>query len=193
MRRFVFIGTILVLGSSLLLHAQNHKRTVYKIFNNESIDRFTPKCMPNICAKRCFAWPVDVDKFWVSSLYGKRKRPNGSQGWHHGIDMAAFKGEKVYAIAKGTITFAGSRKGYGNSVDIEHQDKSFISRYAHLDTIAHGVYEGVFVRKGQYLGSVGATGNVRALGNDPSHLHFEIYHQDERIDPLCCLAQSPCT
>ena len=129
----------------------------------------------------------------MSSLYGKRKRPDGTMGWHNGTDFAANKGSKVYATAHGKIIFAGFKKGYGNSIEMEHYKGKFKSIYAHLDTIAEDIVVDSVVQKGHYLGSVGDTGNVRSAGNDASHLHFEIYEQDRRIDPLCCLAQSPCS
>ncbi len=193
MKRFLYNGTILVLCSGLFLHAQERGLAAVKTFDNESVNRFTGKCAVNVCAHKCFAWPVEVNQFWVSSLYGKRKRPDGSMGWHHGTDLAANKGSKVYATAHGTIVFAGVKKGYGNMIEMEHYKGKFKSIYAHLDSIAEDIVEGLVVQKGHCLGSVGDTGNVRSSGNDASHLHFEIYEQDRRIDPLCCLAQSPCS
>jgi murein DD-endopeptidase MepM/ murein hydrolase activator NlpD len=193
MKRFLHIGIIAVLYSGLLLHAQESRQAVVKTFDNESVNRFTGKCSVNVCSKKCFGWPVDVDQFWVSSLYGKRKRPDGSIGWHHGADLAANKGSNVYATAHGKIIFAGFKKGYGNVIEMEHYKGKFKSIYAHLDTIAEEVCIDRIVQKGHYLGSVGDSGNVRSSGNDASHLHFEIYEQDRRIDPLCCLAQSPCS
>lgn len=193
MKRFLYNGAILVLSSSLFLYAQENERAVMKTFDNESVNRFTGKCLVNVCSKKCFGWPVEVEQFWVSSLYGKRKRPDGSMGWHHGTDLAAHKGSKVYATAQGKIIFAGCKKGYGNTIEMEHYKGKFKSIYAHLDTISEDIYEGQVVQKGYILGTVGDSGNVRSSGSDASHLHFEIYEQDRRIDPLCCLAQSPCS
>ena len=37
--------------------------------------------------KECgFIWPIEINKFWLSSLFGPRKRVDGSWGFHHGID-----------------------------------------------------------------------------------------------------------
>lgn len=193
MKRFLYSAIMLALFSSLFLYAQESKLAEVKTFDNESVNRFAGKCEVNVCAHKCFGWPVDIDQFWVSSLYGKRKRPDGSMGWHHGTDFAANKGSRVYATAHGTIIFAGFKKGYGNMIEIEHYKGKFKSVYAHLDTIAEDIIVGQKVQKGHYLGSVGDTGNVRSSGKDASHLHFEIYEQDKRINPLCCLAQSPCS
>lgn len=193
MKRFLYGCIITGLFSGLLLHAQDGGQVVNKTFDNESVNRFTGKCAANICAKKCFGWPVDENKFWVSSLYGKRKRPDGSMGWHQGMDLAANKGTKVYATAHGVVTFVGFKKGYGNAVEMEHYKGKFKSVYAHLDTISEDIQVGLALQKGHCLGSVGDTGNVRSSSGDASHLHFEIYEQDKRIDPLCCVAQSPCS
>ena len=193
MKSFLYNAAILVLCSSLFLGAQEISHVVIKTFDNESVNRFTGKCAANVCAHKCFGWPVDENKFWVSSLYGKRKRPDGSMGWHNGMDLAANKGSKVYATAHGTIVFAGLKKGFGNVVEMEHYKGKFKSIYAHLDTIAHDIVVDKKIQKGHCLGSVGDSGNVRSTSGDASHLHFEIYEQDKRIDPLCCVAQSPCS
>jgi murein DD-endopeptidase MepM/ murein hydrolase activator NlpD len=60
-----------------------------------------------------------------------------------------------------------------------------MTRYAHLHTIA--VKKGQEVKEGQLIGSVGSTGHVRASGRDPSHLHFELYVEGKRVDPLTML------
>ena len=39
-----------------------------------------------------FSWPVEPRDFWVSSLYGPRRNPNGRIAFHAGVDMAAQKG-----------------------------------------------------------------------------------------------------
>jgi murein DD-endopeptidase MepM/ murein hydrolase activator NlpD len=157
---------------------------------NESFDKHSQACSPTMCQNLCLELPVATDKFWVSSLYGNRKKPNGKMGWHNGVDFAAVKGVPVYAVAAGIVEWAEEKKGYGNFIEIKHKRK-FKSRYAHLDKFAKGIKQGKHVKKGQLLGYVGATGNVRAL-KDPSHLHFEVLHKEKSMNPLCCLAQSPC-
>ena len=42
--------------------------------------------------------------------------------------------------------------------------------YAHLDTFAEGIAEGVAVTAGQVIGTVGSTGNAGT-----AHLHFEVH------------------
>jgi len=128
-----------------------------------------------------FYWPIDLSKFWLSSLYGPRKLANGELSFHYAIDMASLKGTPVKAAASGKITLAHTISGYGNCVMIEHNDR-YKSRYAHLDSIS--VKVGQAVSHGDYIGTVGDTGFVRKSGKDASHLHFEIYQDGQRVNPL---------
>jgi murein DD-endopeptidase MepM/ murein hydrolase activator NlpD len=135
--------------------------------------------------KECgFIWPIDTDKFWLSSLFGPRKRVDGSWGFHHGIDMAAVKGTIIHAVKAGTVVEASFQKGYGNTVVIKHAD-NIKTRYAHLNAIR--TYVGQKVKQGTVIGTVGETGFIRKKGKDGSHLHFEVYEQGKRINPLHCL------
>jgi len=128
-----------------------------------------------------FIWPVERSKFWISSLFGPRTKANGVPGFHYGLDMAAFRGTPVRAASKGIVVEARYARGYGKTVLISH-NKKYKTRYAHLDKIH--VYAGQKVNQGYVIGLVGATGNVRALGKDGSHLHFEVYSFNQRVNPL---------
>jgi murein DD-endopeptidase MepM/ murein hydrolase activator NlpD len=134
-----------------------------------------------------FMWPIDADKFWLSSLFGPRKRINGTWGFHHGIDMAAIKGTAVKAACAGTIVEASFQTGYGNTVVIKHNE-TIKTRYAHLHTIR--VYVGQKIKQGAVVGTVGETGFIRKKGKDGSHLHFEVYEWGKRINPLHCLPRT---
>ncbi len=85
---------------------------------------------------------------------------------HHGTDYAASVGTPVAAIGNGTVVRAEWYKGYGNCVDVRHNNK-YTSRYGHLSKI--GVRRGQPIAQGQYIGRVGNTG----LSTGP-HLHFEM-------------------
>lgn len=131
-----------------------------------------------------FMCPLERSRFWVSSLYGPRKRKNGNWQFHKGIDMAAMKGTPVYAVANGVVYNAvRSDKGYGNCIVLAHNTK-FKTRYAHLHTI--DVAHGQTVKKGQKIGTVGATGFVTSKRGkeQASHLHFEVMVYDKRVNPL---------
>ena len=128
-----------------------------------------------------FHWPLELHHFWISSLFGARKKANGAPGFHYGIDLAALKGTPVKSAAAGTVIQAQYLPGYGNNILIQH-NKYYRTRYAHLHTM--NVHEGQKISAGQKIGTVGATGSVRKSGRDASHLHFEIYHNGSHVNPL---------
>jgi murein DD-endopeptidase MepM/ murein hydrolase activator NlpD len=97
---------------------------------------------------------------------------------HTGVDFAAQRGTPVRAVGDGVIADAGWNGGYGKAIDVKH-DSTYMSRYAHLDSFAPGIRSGVSVTKGQIIGYVGSTG--RSTG---PHLHFELYKDQQFIDPL---------
>ncbi len=128
-----------------------------------------------------FHWPLELHSFWLSSLFGARKKANGQPGFHKGVDMAAMKGTPVKAAAAGTVVQAQYLPGYGNNILIQH-NKYYRTRYAHLNRIHVSV--GQKVTQGQKIGAVGDSGSVRKSGRDASHLHFEIYHNGSHVNPL---------
>jgi murein DD-endopeptidase MepM/ murein hydrolase activator NlpD len=132
------------------------------------------------------SWPIDRDKFWLSSLFGRRKN-KGRYELHLGIDMAALKDTPIKAAEDGHVIEAGYIRGYGNTVVIVHNRK-YKTRYAHLHRIKTKV--GRKVKQGQIIGKVGNTGNVRSSkkGRDPSHLHFEVIRFNQHINPLTYLS-----
>jgi murein DD-endopeptidase MepM/ murein hydrolase activator NlpD len=97
---------------------------------------------------------------------------------HTGVDFAAQRGTPVRAVGDGVVSEAGWNGGYGKAIDIKH-DATYLSRYAHLQGFAPGIRPGVTVSKGQVIGYVGSTG--RSTG---PHLHFELYKDQQFIDPL---------
>lgn len=128
-----------------------------------------------------FAWPIDLHNFWISSLFGPRKRADGRPGFHYGIDMAAMRGTPVRATAAGKVLQAQYVPGYGNSVLLVH-NQHYRSRYAHLHSIL--VKVGDTVNSGTVIGTVGDTGFIRKSGRDGSHLHFEIHENGVQKNPL---------
>ena len=101
---------------------------------------------------------------------------------HTGQDLVSQPGPgPVVAIGAGQVTFAGTRGGYGNVVDVEHVDDAtgtrVVSRYAHLASVR--VSTGAAVAGGQQLGVEGSTG--ASTGN---HLHFEIRVGGTPTDPV---------
>jgi len=97
---------------------------------------------------------------------------------HYGIDYAAPTGTPVSAIGRGTVTYKGWKGGYGNFVEIRHND-TYKTTYGHLSRYAPGLSKGSRVEQGEVIGYVGATG----LATGP-HLDFRFYRNGTPIDFL---------
>ena len=107
-----------------------------------------------------------------------QKRINQYYKWRHtGIDINGTLKDATYAVDAGIVTFSGwNSSGYGNMVLIDHGN-GMVTRYAHHSKMY--VKVGDQVTKGQTIGMVGSTG--RSTG---PHLHFEIYMNGKRVNPL---------
>lgn len=112
----------------------------------------------------------------VTSPFGWRTDPlDHSSRFHQGVDIRAAYGENVPAAAAGRVVLAREQGDYGLTVVIAHPN-GFQTRYAHLSSI--NVADGDQVAENQTIGLVGRSG--RATG---PHLHFELTHNGERVDP----------
>lgn len=122
--------------------------------------------------------PIDKDKFWISSDFGRRKNPfSGEWKNHNGIDLAANVGTPVYAVKDGAVSVCISMDPtFGNYIILSHDRGKMTSVYAHLSKIA--VEKDQVVKKGDIIGYVGQTG--AATG---PHLHFEIKQGGVAINP----------
>ena len=114
---------------------------------------------------------------WLSSHYGIRKDPfSGLPAMHKGLDFAGKMGSPVVATGAGLVTWAGSRYGYGELVEIDHGG-GLVTRYGHNKSIV--VKVGDVVTKGQSIAAMGSTG--RSTG---AHVHYEVLKNGKQLDPL---------
>jgi murein DD-endopeptidase MepM/ murein hydrolase activator NlpD len=117
-----------------------------------------------------------VDRGWMSSGFGRRVDPiSGRMAWHAGVDFAGKPGSSVHSIAAGVVVFAGSRKGYGRMIEIDH-GRGYVTRYGHHQELLVAV--GDLVKKGQVIGRMGSTG--RSTG---PHVHLEMLKDGRQVDP----------
>ncbi|WDI31400.1 M23 family metallopeptidase [Hyphococcus flavus] len=112
----------------------------------------------------------------LSSGYGPRS--GGASSFHRGVDLYTRGPAPVYAGGDGVVTAATSMRGYGNVIFIRH-GSGVETRYAHLSEFASGLRTGNRVRRGDYIGKTGKTGNATAI-----HLHYEVLVDGRRINPL---------
>ena len=126
--------------------------------------------------------PASVDK--ITSGFGYRRDPFTRRGaMHSGIDFKGAFGSPIFAAAKGEVTFAGWKSGYGKVVEVTHAS-GLVTRYAHMSRL--DVRRGDKVEAGATLGGLGSTG--RSTG---PHLHFEVRLNNRAVNPRPFLETAP--
>ena len=91
---------------------------------------------------------------------------------HEALDIAAPRGTPVLAVEDGRIAKKFTSQPGGLTVYHFDEAREFAYYYAHLDSYAEDLREGMPVRKGQVIGYVGSTGNATP---EAPHLHFAIF------------------
>ncbi len=123
-----------------------------------------------------FVWPV---KGRISGMFGHQRIYNGSPGGYHtGIDIAAPTGTYYVAPADGVVTLAATRPFSleGNLLMIDH-GMGLNSAFLHSSKIL--VKKGQKVKRGEPIGTIGATGSATG-----PHLHWSMKWNKARIDPI---------
>jgi murein DD-endopeptidase MepM/ murein hydrolase activator NlpD len=125
--------------------------------------------------------PVQSPESWISSSFSRSRfhpvllvnRP------HPGMDISAQVGTPFLATAAGRVTFAGTRVGYGKTIEIDH-GYGYVTRYAHAAAL--NVKRGQRVQRGEVIGEIGKTGLATA-----PHLHYEVLVDDRAANPRAYL------
>ncbi|WP_104734615.1 M23 family metallopeptidase [Hanstruepera ponticola] len=114
----------------------------------------------------------------MASGYGMRNDPfTKVRKMHWGMDFTAPRGTPIYATGDGVVTRADSNSaGYGKHIRIDH-GYGYVSLYGHL--YKYNVRKNQKVKRGDLIGFVGSTGRSEA-----PHLHYEIFKDDQRINPI---------
>ena len=120
---------------------------------------------------------------YVTSDFGYRMHPVlGGRAHHNGIYFEADIGDPMRSAGNGLIKFAGWKAGFGNVVEIDHQN-GYVTLYAHNSAFV--VKEGDIVRAGQVVAKAGSTG--RSTG---PHVHFEVHKEGRPVNPRVFLDKS---
>lgn len=114
------------------------------------------------------------------SPIGKSKVVTSRYGWRHGrahkgIDIDLVTGDSLFAMFDGIVRMSRYTRGHGRTVVVRHYN-GLETVYAHLSK--YGVKENDSIRRGQYLGKGGVSGNARG-----SHLHLVINYKGIAINP----------
>lgn len=110
----------------------------------------------------------------ISARFGEPKGL-GDLRWR-GVFIDAPEGRDIMAPARGRVAYAGSLKGFGLLLILDHGD-GYMTLYGHNQTLTREV--GDWVEAGETVAAVGNTGDAPRAG-----LYFEIRHQGEPSDPL---------
>ena len=126
-------------------------------------------------------WPVNG---WISSTFGWRADPwTGRNEYHDGIDISAWYGTPIRAVADGTVRVAGRYGGYGQVVVLMH-NYGYESYYGHMSRVV--ARPNARVQRGEVIGYVGSSG--RSTG---AHTHYEIRVNNRPVDPWPYLGLMP--
>ncbi len=96
---------------------------------------------------------------------------------HVGIDLSAVEGTPIVSAAKGVVSYAGWKSGYGYTVEVDH-GFGYMTRYAHALS-ALLVERGQAVARNEILAQVGRSGTATAY-----HLHYEVWVDGVAEDPF---------
>lgn len=116
-----------------------------------------------------FSWPV---RGKVVSKFG----PKSGGLYNDGINIIAKEGSEVKVSKNGVVAYVGNElKGYGNLVIVKHSG-GWITAYAHLQYSS--VKRGQKLVKGEKIGAVGSTGNVKS-----PQLYFGLRKGRDAVNP----------
>ena len=170
-----FVKTGSIMFAEIQLH--NHAYELYRFEseNKKLVGYFDSK--GKSATKALMKTPINGAR--LSSGYGMRKHPIlGYNKKHQGVDFAAPIGTPIMAAGTGHIEFVGNNGGAGKYIRIKHMN-GYKTAYAHLSKYASGISKNTKVKQGQTIGYVGSTG----LSTGP-HLHYEVWFNGERINPM---------
>ena len=120
--------------------------------------------------------PVQFSR--ISSRYNLKRKIAyyGRIRPHFVTDFAAPRGTPIRATASGTVVKSSYTRGNGNYVKIKHNG-TYSTQYLHMDK--RGVKVGQFVKQGDYIGTVGMTGNTSG-----PHVCYRFWKNGKQVDPL---------
>ena len=95
-----------------------------------------------------------------------------------GMDFKAENIFDVISILPGTVLDVRDDELMGKTIEIKHEDGTYISVYQSLSEVS--VKKGDTVTQGQVIGKSGENTIDKEMGN---HLHFELYQDGVIVDP----------
>ena len=119
------------------------------------------------------SWPVQGK---IIGKFGTIRNPDtGIVIENVGIDIQAKSGTPVMSVLDGVVSTITYIRGHGNIIIIDHEG-GFSTVYAQIDNIT--VHENEYVQKGGTIATV-----VKAGNNTPEKLHFEVWGNQQKLNP----------
>jgi len=133
----------------------------------------------------------DANKLFYNSGFGRRWGKN-----HSGIDLAPAGSANLKVISPfvGKVSQVHRNwptnddgSGYGNYVEIQHDNPKVFLFYGHLKDVADSMNVGAKVSAGQVIGTTGTTGRSTGV-----HLHWEVRQRSGggQVDPVAWTHQN---
>lgn len=168
---------------SALIAAENNKRyteeqreLAEKLKNIEYVRQLA---LEEAAKGNKYVWPLPMDETKVTYGFGMRLHPvYKRQQYHYGIDIAANRGDPIYAAREGTVITATYHATAGYYIVIDHGN-GVQTYYMHGLANSFKVKKGDKVQTGQQIMSVGTSGTSTGY-----HLHFEVHYAGKEINPL---------
>ena len=123
-----------------------------------------------------FAVPLE-QLYFIAPLMGEISAGFDPDRNHFGIDILAPKNTAVKAAMDGFVFFSDWTRETGNTIGIQHEN-NVITFYKHNAELLKAA--GSEVKAGEAIAIIGNTGH---LTTGP-HLHFELWHQGEAVNPV---------
>ena len=101
---------------------------------------------------------------------------------HLGVDIVTEESAPVYAAADGKVEKIWEDTLMGYCIAIKHGGDCYTIYKNLAKELPDGIAEGVSVRAGQLIASVGESAMIEVA--DEPHLHFEMTVSDLSVDPL---------
>lgn len=114
-----------------------------------------------------YTFPLKRTCYYIDTYGADRE---GGARTHQGTDLFDQKGTQILSVCSGTIEKLGWNRLGGERVGVRGNDGNYYY-YAHLDTINDELYINQNINKGEFIGTVGNTGDAITT---PDHLHFGI-------------------
>ncbi len=163
---------------NVIARAQKDKRSYLTRLEEERKKREIVE-LPFEQKKNKLIWPAHGK---IVSFFGKQKHPVlGTITENSGIEIATSPGAPVRAVSDGMVVTITWLRGFGNTIILLH-DNNYYTVYSHVENI--DVIQDEYVDTGQKIASVSSNASM-----DGSLLHFEIWHEQDKLNPQYWLSK----